>query len=206
MVFTRKYGRKRTFGKRYKKRAYSNKRRPRSSRGVNKNVHYFKRTAILTVSMVADGFTAFVAANNEFSLDKVPGYAEYVAMFDSYKIKAVARKYTWTKDGADALVANDSAIARLITVRDYNDAVALADEAEALQYTTYKNERLTHDIKRYFKPAMSKGDGSYGRSGWLTTSQATIKHYAIKSAFDTPSVSGYLKIYDTYYVAFKNQK
>jgi len=160
----------------------------------------------MNVSIPADGLTAFTAAQNEFSLDKVPGYAEYVAMFDSYKISAISRKYTWTKDGADAVVGNDSAVARLITIRDYNDSVAIANEAEALEYKSYKNVRLTRDVKRYFKPTMSKGDGSYGRSGWITTLQPTIKHYGIKSAIDTPSASGALKIYDSYYIAFKGNK
>jgi len=210
MAFRRKFKRgasKRRPFRRYRRRTY--KKKPQK-------IHFFKRTKVDEFMLARSGFVALqsdVADNvyNDFKLDQLPNVAEYTALYDLYKICGIKQRYVFAKNSEETSTGNTFELPQLITLNDFNDATALANEAEALQYPSYKARRLDREVKRYFKPKFGDSNQTI-RAPWLATDAGGIAehHYGIKSAVNTYSSAGgnlgIMRVYTTFYIAFKDPK
>lgn len=179
MVFRRRFKRtnKRRPIRRYRRRTY--KKRPQK-------IHLFKRVKVDEFMLARNGFVALqsdVADNvyNRFQLDQLPNVAEFTALYDLYKICGIKQRYVFAKNSEETSTGNSFELPQLITVNDFNDATALANEAEALQYPSYKARRLDKEVKRYFKPKFGDSNQTI-KTPWLATDAGGIAeaHYGIK--------------------------
>lgn len=209
MVFKRRTQRKKGASKWRPFRNY--RRRTYKKKSVQK-IHYFKRTKVDSIQVLdTTAFNAIysnvaTSVYNTFALNQLPNYTEWTSLYDQYKICGIRQKFVFDKNSSEMGAVG---VPNLISVNDWNDTNALTDEAEALQYASYKSKRLDKPISRYFKPTMAVGQ-EIKKSQWIRTSNTSETHYGIKVAHtqiageQTPI--GYLKVFTTFYVACRTPK
>lgn len=211
----------------YKKRSYRKKRFFKKRTGIKRsrkgmNVHYIKRTSIKSVTLTNS--TPFLAINsdsvgnayNQFTLGQIPNFAEFQSLFDEYKICGIKLKFVFDK--TDATMSTPNSMPELWTLYDNNDQAQIANETEALQYSSLKVKRMLYPISRYFRPYQNLVSGGPNatttqvKSKWNATTQADIVHTGIKMAVRQvlastgTTVQGNINIYTTWYVGFRNPK
>lgn len=108
----------------------------------------------------------------------------------------------------------------LVTVNDWNDGTALASEAEAMEYASFKSTRLNRVTKRYFKPTIAletntdtttDANAVTMKNRWLSTAFTDVRHMGLKEGYVTSANTGadtlgYMKIYTTYYIACRSPR
>lgn len=172
-----------------------------------------KRTGVIEVAPLNFGSETQRAYN--FQLAQVPGFAELVALFDSYridKVKIVLRPYK-----SDTLQVPDSTIynmPRVYHVIDYDDDTALSIAA-LQEYSNCKNTVAKYSVKRWLVPKLAQTVYRTGVSSAYSTPEKSMKldcaytdvpHYGFKWAA-TPTggavttTFGYEVIVD-YYMSF----
>lgn len=132
---------------------------------ASSNIHLFKRTKVDEHAITNAGFVAIKSdiadgTYNCFKLDELPNYTEFTALYDEYKICRIKCKFVFNRNTAEVASAN-AELPQLITVNDYNDITPLANEAEALQYKTFKSVRMDKPITRYFRPKVASPASTY---------------------------------------------
>lgn len=185
-------------------------------RPKQQKVHLFKRTRVIECTILDGGFqnATTLGAYHAVGLDQVPGYTEFTAMYDMYKICGVKQKFVFNRTHAE--VATPAEMPELITVNDFNDLSDLTNEAEALEYATYKASRLDKPRSRYYRPSINlptqyTTKGVTSKSRWLNTSEPSTAHLGLKVGVNVigtfgATPLGVLRIYYTYYLAFKGKK
>jgi len=196
----------------YRKRPSNRRRGVRTSKKGYK-VHYFTRVFVTEHTITNAGFqnTATLGAIQPDALSNLDNYAEYQAMFDEFKIKAVSKKFIFNRNSANVATAS-SELPQLITYNDYNDGAVIASEVEALQVDSFKTHTLSADrpVTRYYKPKVY--NQVYTPSGWQSTSDhENINHFGLKWAVQTidnagGTTLGTLRIYTKYYLSFRGTK
>lgn len=198
----------------FKKRRFTKKYRGRrvGKSGIAK--HYFKRTFVQEATITNAGFVSLntLGVSVETQLDNLPNYAEFTALYDTYKICAVKRKFMFNRNSADVASANQE-IPHLVTANDYTDNTAPANEAELLQYPSFKQSRLDKPVTRYYKPCQlfSSNPIQITKSRWNPTDEPDVRHFGMKMAIDTINSAGgttlgTLRVYTTLYLAFRSPK
>lgn len=212
-VYKRRYKRKspRTYRK---KRSYKKKGHKRPTNPT----FYFKRKSLISFPIIAslnsfEGAIALGGVNSD-ALQDVPGYAEYQAMFDEFKIAGISRKWIYDVNSAGTGTAVTAAggLPVLITYNDKNDATEIASEDETLQIASTKQSRLEKPRSRYWKPQYA--GAQLGSNTWHSTALSpTIAHYGLKWAIShVPNASapttvlGTIRLYTTYYLKFRGAK
>lgn len=146
----------------YKRKPFRRTRRYRRHYGrrskASSRIHLFKRTKVDEHTITNAGFVAIKSditdgTYNSFMLDQLPDYAEFTALYDEYKVCMIKQKYIFNRNSAEVASAN-AELPQLITVNDYNDTTALANEESALQYQTFKSQRLDKPVVRTFRLRM----------------------------------------------------
>jgi len=200
--------------KSFKKRRFTKK--YRGSRVGKKGIatHYFKRTFVQEASISNTGFVSLntLGVSVETQLDNLPNFAEFTALYDTYKICAVKRKFMYNKNSAESINGN-AEIPHLVTANDYTDNTAPANESELLQYASFKQSRLDKPVTRYYKPCQlfSTNPIQITKSRWNPTDEPDVKHFGMKMAVDTinslgGAILGTLRVYTTLYLAFRSPK
>lgn len=170
-------------------------------------VHYFKRTAFysgyLSGSTTADVGQALIG-----QLNQVPGYTEFTALFDQFKILAMKIRLSPRANSSE--VGTNQGIVKLFSAIDYDGGTAPTVIADLLQYESLKTTKSTQDHVRYFKPrfnspTITAGSNRPGR-GWLDCdTAAAVAHHGLKLVLQQlPAGAQSFDIYVTYYLAFKN--
>jgi hypothetical protein len=189
----------------WKKKKYAKKQ-------FNKGTHYFKRTVVNTVDITnANEFTNLVAYGN--TLATLPNSGDFVATYDEYKPIYVKNRYVFDRTDATVGTANIS-MPSIITVYDKNDGAALASEAEALQYATFRQRRLDKPQSIGWYPYMKPIGLQVRKTGWLSTNAdgtagavLGIKHAVVNRGFTgTATVIGKLTIYTTWHLLCRGAK
>lgn len=203
-------------------------RKMRMLRGVRQPVQYFKRSVWKAADIIA---SPGVGVNNNpdgsyrwnysFSLNDMPGFTEFQALYDQYKIKAVKvslfPKFSQS-EGPDATMLNSNNLPQVMSILDYDSLATPWLISDLVQYQNLKVSRGNRVHTRYLKPRnliqMYNGIASTGyavsRSMWLDTSNSSIPHYGLYGIVDTSQVgTGVRVVYDVkidYYIAVKNVK
>lgn len=173
---------------------------------AGKTIHYFKRTFKQVVNLT-ELFTVINPDGsdvNSFKLSLLPNYSDFTSLYDEYKVCGISRKYLYEVNTANT---GTYALPRLITVNDWNDQVAPANENEMLEYGSCKQSRLDKPVKRYFKPRFDNTSG-YQFQKWLSTQFFTIALRGLKEAVisSTTEDIGNVQIYTTFYIACRNSR
>lgn len=182
----------------------------------NNRVSLIKRTYVEDSDLVDASFTAIPSEDatpryNDFRLDQLPNYTDITNLYDEYKICGIKRKYVLDANASE-LNSGVRPLVNLITVKDYNTTTVLGSETEALEYGTFKMNRLDKTTTRYFVPAVLIS-GTYGtfKKRWIDTAKPDATHMGLREAVTSSSNTealalGNLKIYTTFYIAVKNTK
>lgn len=203
---------------RYKKRMLA---KPRIGKRLYQPIHYFTRSVSYTIQLNS-GSTSFHGVL-VFSLNALPGYSEFLNLYDMYKINAVKVSFipvsnvTLSLGTAGVIDQYTSNYSRFQSVIDYNDDTALTSANEYREYSTYKWTPNTKIHKRYFRPrftpTVTEGSGSYGiatSSGWVATGSNATRWYGVKYHINFGvTASSTLTTHEVevkYYLSFKNYK
>lgn len=137
-----------------------------------------------------------------FTLSQVQGFADFVALYDQYRIRSVEVKYTpITLNIGNLNAAGQSSmqVCTLASVIDYDDSIDLPDVSIARQYSSclirqYGEEPYT--TRRKFTPASlvqlyrtltTTGYSSkYGQ--WIDVATNDVPHYGMKFLLSLPAV------------------
>lgn len=161
----------------------------------------------VTIQSISDTFQAF-----NFSLDDLPSYTEFTALYDMYKINAVKVSFLpqMTENISLTSVNNPHAYTRFFSAIDYNDSTAPSSIDELRQYQTCKYTPILRPHKRYiYKPKILDSSNT-SRSPWIATSSPSTNYFGLKIAVEnmnsTTTTSMDYVIEAKYYVSFKNVK
>lgn len=182
-------------------------------------IHFFKRTFKQEITVLNSGFVAITSDGtnyNDFKLNQLPNFSDFVNLYDTYKICGIKQKYVFNRNDAQTGGATPAEMPMLLTVNDFNDDGAPANENEMLEYSTFKQSRLDRPTKRYWRPTQQVVAGGttstdYMKSKWNSTEAPERIHRGLKVAIDTVGSAGnvtigVLCIYTTYYVACRTPK
>lgn len=211
------YRRKKTYSRR--KRPFYRKRKiyrriPRN-RMANKT-YMFKRHVDL--GTVALSNAATVSGGLRFQLDQVPGYTEFTAMFDMYRIAAVKVTCLQNADNIQVQATVPYAVVRWVSVVDYNSSGTFATLNDAREFQNAKISQFPtqYPKSRYFKPKMVTvvEDSSTSviaggnKRGWLNSNVVNIPHYGYRYFFEqlTSPYTGSVKFEAVYYMMFRQVK
>lgn len=205
--------RKRTYRRRTsKKRSYRRRfrRGSRYSKRGMKVYMYTRYTGIFNAITIENINPTLYGFN--FSLNDLPNYTEFTALYDQYKINAV--RFTMLPQQTQSIsigsVNNPIANARVFSAIDYNDGSAPASVDELREYKTCKSTSILRPHKRYiYKPKYVDTTGTT-RSGWVATSSPGLNYFGLKVACEPMLSSGTtnmsMRIECKYYLSFKNVK
>lgn len=198
--------------------------RSRHASRNTRDLYLFKRispgctnalTSLQIENIVSNGVTG-IAYSLVFSLNQLPNYTEFVALYDQYCIKAV-KVLLLPQENVSAVGNAARTTPILLTAYDYNDASAIANEAQILEYETVKMHKFTSIVTRYLspKPAMAvyktpltTGYAAPTRATWIECASPDIQHYGLKIFIppcDASDQQGW-RLYVTYYLSFRDIK
>lgn len=190
-------------------------------------VYYYKRFANLPPVVAAvDGSDTLVGYN--FNLTEVPGYTEFTALYDAYKICGLKLRflpyYSQSTDqgGNDPFAPfSSSNNLRIFTCLDYNDSSAPVSINAIREYQNCKVTSYNKGHKRYFRPIVnleSTGNTTIqvfsGKNPWISTGTPALQHYALKLGIDTSLLVNtaitpgdvLLRVEATFYIGFKQPR
>jgi len=168
---------------------------------------------------VANG--AFVNGNETFELADMPQFANYVALYEQFKITKVVYHFR-SQNPQQSTLAGPHCLGYLHTVVDLNDSVNFAASRAGIQNmmndNAYKGVKSSRDLTRTIRPMFLTQAGTQTAKsvrGWLNTKDVAgvvnaVSHYGIKwvieggvAASANPLSVQYQPII-TYYIQFKN--
>lgn len=218
--------RKNTYNRKSSVKKYTPRQNKKKSFKQEEGTYFFKRFtgALSTIALAAGTGTSFGAIT--FKLDDIPGYTEYTAMFDKYRINAVKIMFLPVSDNTLVATSQDTQAFRIteyanrfFTALDFNDATAPTTTNELRQYKYCKVTPYVRLHERYIKPRVlmtateSSGTFVYNTVArpWLSCADPEVQHYALKYAFDgrtnaSGSPETLYKIEAIYYMSFKDPK
>lgn len=223
MAFTKT---KRTFNRRYKKR-YTRKRSmkrqmlaPKMGGRLRQPIHYFTRFADEgVVSTTAN--QGFTTGSIYFDLSTIPGYGEFTALYDFFKIKAVKVTFVPISNVNIVYTGDEPAFYyRFYSCIDYNDRTVPASINVIREYGNCKFTPGLVLHKRFLhpKPVMtvdedSTSGGNYGlsqgnRDPWIATASNQCEYYGVKYGFEHANQASVVPAYRCelkYYLAFKGK-
>jgi len=123
-------------------RAMSTRSNRALSRPVPSNTIY-RFTRYCQVSDVVCPVGLFVARTFSFSLNSLPDFTEFQALYDQYRITKITLEFIPNANNANSI---NPYIVPFYTVIDYNDVIALANPNDALEYKTVK----IHESGKFF--------------------------------------------------------
>lgn len=206
------YRKRRTIRRRPRRRAALKRRfrrRSRTDRNGQK-VYYFKRFSNAYTGFIVDNVgERFLTVN--FSLNDVPNYTEFTAMFQLYKINAVKLHILPPQTMSNSLLTINNAqpSARLFSCID-TTGNAYATINDMRQNQTLRFTSVLRPHKRYvYKPKILDGS-SYNVSPWMSTSSPSTNYYCLDLGCEpigsTTTTSMTFSIEATLYLSFKGTK
>jgi hypothetical protein len=135
----------------------------------------------------------------QFSLDQLPGYTDFTALFDQYRIRHV-RLQCSTLAAPFGQATTATSFPTVYTVIDYDDAATPTSVAQLQQYDTLMVAPNAQSFERHIapRPALAAYSGSvftaFASSSnliWIDSNNVTVPYYGFKWATDAvTTVSG----------------
>lgn len=187
-------------------------------------IHKYKRTTFNEIDVSASNALHFAnsgfSSPDHFSLDKLPNYTEFTALYDMYRIDKVKLTFMYSMNSAAYSASNVACLPVLVYVNDYDDGTPLSTGADYLEYGNVKKWRLDKPLTLTVKPkvsmaiwnsAITTGYSTPKRNPFIDCANYGTPHYGIKFMIDPvnpiPSVYlGKLRLYMTYYLTLKGTR
>lgn len=198
---------------------------PKFGGRIRQPVHYFHRFVGKT-TISYDG-TSPTYGSLYFQLADVPGYSEFITMYDFFKIVAVKVMFvpymnvTYYDATAGVSINNSNYSNRFFSVIDYNDSTTPTSLDDLRQYSNCKMTPRTRTHKRFFypKPVMvvdkdSSSGSTVGyaeviKNPWISTESLDTRYYGIKYGFEqtnpSNSTNEAYRVECVYYMKFKGR-
>jgi len=187
---------------------------------VRQPVHYFTR--------FQDGGTLTAASSTTTTfgtfflrLQDIPGYTEFQAMYDFYKINAVQVRFIPAANTSDNVAStNNQYSTRIATVLDYNDDGTPTSMNDLRQRENCKISPYNKIHKRFFHPkpivAIDEDAGSGTNTGfgqnintpWVSCASDAVQWHGIKLGIQHPNNGTSYLLYEIeykVYLAFKGK-
>lgn len=176
---------------------------------MNFKVVFFTRQVALQELVAENAATKLYGIN--FSLNDLPNYSEFTALFDVYKINAVKLQFIPQQTQSVSLGSiNNPDNVRFFSAIDYTDDSAPSSVDELRQYATVKCTSIFKTHTRYINKPKILDSVSSSRSPWISTSSPSTNYYGLKVAIEPMDSSTTLAMSfqgeAKYYFAFKNVK
>lgn len=170
---------------------------------VYKPVHQFFRVVDERFDISTDGINPSLGVLI-FTLDQLPDYTDFTRLFDLYKITRLEIEFQpeYTELTDAALVSNAVNV-YFNSVVDLTDSSAPASIDELLQSQQLKQTGITKVHKRSWEPTMLMSDLVPCKC-WLPTSNASVRHYALKFAIPPTGVAMTFRSRARYYISCAN--
>lgn len=202
---------KRSFRKKtYRRRVKRSYRRRFKKRAARKSQYFFTRYADFS-TIVCNNITDTLGSIN-FSLNDVPSYTEFTALYDMYKINAVKIIFLpqMTSNISVSSVNNPYANTRFFSCLDFNDSTAPTSIDDVRQYQNAKFTPILKRHKRYLRPKILDSTGYNPVNPWISTASPSVIYYGLKYAIEnTNATVGTTFEYSVevkFYLSFKNVK
>jgi len=141
-----------------------------------------------------------------FSLNDIPGYLEFTALFDYYKINRVRfRLLPYQTESNSTGTVNNAGNVPVFYVVDTSDATPPANVEELCEYQDHKIVNLYNGIDCYFKPKFADAT-SAARDGWVATTNPSLNWNGFKFAIPPTTNAMVYYLVWTFYVSFKDPK
>lgn len=198
------------------KRVYrgpARKRALRLARKLELSQHRYKRSFSLDLQVATGG--GIQSYGYEFRLDQLPGFGEFTALYDSYRIEWVTVWAMPTQDNAPVQGSNYF-VPTLLSVVDKDDATAPATLASVLEHGNVKYNYM-NGMKKIaaFRPAIAADvfqsaiATGYSRQEmqWIDCAKPSVPHYGLKT-WQEPAITGYngIRLIADVYVSFKDTR
>lgn len=190
------------------------KRRAIIPRSPRQPVQYFKRSQYYS-GVYANSTTADTFYSIPFSLNALPNYTEFTALYDQYRINGV--KVTIIPRGNSAEIGASATTGQAVgvfSVIDYDDGSLLTSIQQACQYPNMKMTRSNQMHMRYLKPRCELAGtitstpttgAIMATRGWIDADAAGVPHYGLKLIFQqSPNTVQQFDLKLDYYLAFKS--
>lgn len=217
MVARRGYRKRRTFRRKsrrgYRKRRYGRRRR---SSG---RMHCVRHCLVANWNVDDIGIGRYFS----FSLDSLPSYAEFTALYDQYRINAVVLKIKFmqqTPSQTEQIAVPDIIQPICHWVVDYTDVGAPGSVDVLRQFGNYRQKamRANSPIAIKLFPRFARANyrtavttGYSPARGWLETASPNVPHYGVKMFVDAGWMGGTgehtvgrMIVEAKYYLSFKN--
>lgn len=198
----------RRYAKPYRKRTTRRKKIYRKKFNIRrkKHIYYFSRYVNYSTVLLTSASPTAVAFS--FSLNDVPNYTEFTALYDMYKIKAIKVYFypAMTESVSTSTTNAPAGETRCITALDRNDATATSFD-DLRQYQNAKVFQLNRRHTRYIYKPMIFDTTGYSVSPWLACTSPSVNYYGLKFAAEptAQSVGNYLYTIEAkFYMAFKS--
>jgi len=148
----------------------------------------YESIGVLTQQAATDTSAAYYFAGSG-----CVGFADYITVFDQYRIMAVS--VTFSPRLAMGMFTSSDVNPRLWTVIDYDDATVIG-RSTIQQYETLVTSPPATGVTRVLQPHIasavySGGTTSYANdtNRWIDAASNTVQHYGIKAVLENGSVS-----------------
>lgn len=213
------------FRSRYIKKRFM-KKKPRFTRRFKRGytsiknkekTYFFKRTMATTYS-ITDSWNNL---NRQIRLADIPNYTDFTGLYDQYKICGIKETFVFDKSEATVGSAASQILPNLYFVYDSNSSGAsLSNETAALEYQNCRIRRMDKPIKKWTKTNFLTSANSGGSDvltvkgkGYVSTASTSVNYYGSLFAVDGAMAGGtgtntlgQLKVFTTFYLAFKTPK
>lgn len=183
---------------------------------IQNQVHHFKRTCqIEDISVIgAGGYHRGFA----FTLDQLPNANEFIALYDTYKIKSVTLRIEPAFTVNQMTNPQNISTKMIRVVHDYDDASPLSLENDYFEYSNMKSYSCMKPFKVILYPKVSAEiyrtplttGYEQRKAPWLDLSAAgaSIPHYGIKMYFPYLGIgeSFQFRVIATYHIEMKQAK
>jgi len=162
----------------------------------------------VTQQAIADTFGAY-----QVTLNGLPDYAEFTALFDQYKIELIEINFKPVYNMQNVVSTATAVMPRLLTAMDYDDVTNWTSKQQAWEYETMRETNFDKEVTRRFKPKVAKAlyagtfNGYSVEESWIDCNSPDVQHYGLKwcvtggSSGQTALQQWAVKI--TAYLAFK---
>jgi len=157
----------------------------------------------------------------DFKLTNMPGYAEFTALYDQYRIDSATVHFIYASNsGCDVNNAHTSELPMIGIVRDYSDTTAVGSVNGFQEYEDFQYHRLDKPFSVSLRPRLATavyGAGaftSYAEAPdklWIDTASAGAVHYGLKFYVENPingagATRGRLYLWVTYHMSFRDAR
>lgn len=182
--------------------------------GGMSRVYTFQRTA--TTSFVITNGADFTQAAYSFTLQSLPNYTEFTALFDQYRINYIDCTVILNRTASSTLPSlnEQNQTPNFHWATDKDDATAI-DLNALMQYADYRVQRMDKIIRFRIRPSPCLAAYQGAFTGYTTTARTWIDcgspgvvHYGLKCGYsmvaDVSNVNmGRVNLYFRYNVSFK---